>query len=137
DHLRILHAAGINLDISGQVYSTELAQAGEALLAERHFAAMRDTLLNGGVANATEARAAWHTALRAPAPPKDVAQERQRLNNFVRLADSERRWRHIVHIGIGGSDWGVRLAVSAFGYAGTWRQVHFVANIDGHAIQGG
>src|SRR5690606_11737401 len=35
------------------------------------------------------------------------------------------------------SDWGVRLAVSAFGYAGTWRQVHFVANIDGHAIQGG
>src|SRR3546814_16672495 len=52
-------------------------------------------------------------------------------------ADSERRWRNTVHIGIGGSDWGVRLAVTAFGYAGTWRQVHFVANIDGHAIQGG
>ena len=61
----------------------------------------------------------------------------KRLNDFVRMADSERRWRNIVHIGIGGSDWGVRLAVSAFGYAGTWREVHFVANIDGHAIQGG
>src|SRR5690606_21675391 len=42
-----------------------------------------------------------------------------------------------VHIGIGGSDWGVRLAVAAFGYAGMWRQVRFVANIDGHAIEGG
>src|SRR5690606_6102636 len=56
---------------------------------------------------------------------------------FIHTADSERRWRNIVHIGIGGSDWGVRLAVAAFGYAGTWRNVHFVANIDGHAMQGG
>src|SRR3546814_6806364 len=89
------------------------------------------------MASSTEGRAAWHTALRAPAPSDEGATERQRLNDFVRLADSERRWRNIVHIGIGGSDWGVRLAVTAFGYAGTWRQVHFVANIDGHAIQGG
>src|SRR5690606_41274934 len=44
---------------------------------------------------------------------------------------------NLAQMGIGRRDWGVRLAVSAFGYAGTWRQVHFVANIDGHAIQGG
>src|SRR3546814_18295765 len=89
------------------------------------------------MASSTEGRAAWHTALRAPAPNDEVATERQRLNDFVRLADSERRWRNIVPIGIGGSDWGVRLAVTAFGSAGTWRPVHFVANIAGHAIQGG
>jgi glucose-6-phosphate isomerase len=93
--------------------------------------------LSGQIANTTENRAAWHTALRAPAPVAEVAAERQRMNEFIRLADSERRWRNIVHIGIGGSDWGVRLAVSAFGYAGTWRNVRFVANIDGHAIAGG
>ncbi len=135
--LRIIHAAGIDLDISGQADSPALAAAAQALLDARDFPQMRKRLLSGGIANITENRAAWHTALRAPAPIKEVAAERQRLNAFVRLADSERRWRNIVHIGIGGSDWGVRLAVSAFGYAGTWRQVHFVANIDGHAIQGG
>src|SRR5690606_8823377 len=52
-------------------------------------------------------------------------------------ADAERRWRNIVHIGIGGSDWGVRLAVSAFGYTGLWRRVRFVSSIDGHAAEGG
>ncbi|NYT58684.1 glucose-6-phosphate isomerase [Alcaligenaceae bacterium] len=136
-NLRLIQIAGIDLDISGQVSSPALTEAGQALLAARDFTAMRERLLSGGIANTTEERAAWHTALRAPAPIKEVAIERQRLNAFVRLADSERRWRNIVHIGIGGSDWGVRLAVNAFGYAGTWRQVHFVANIDGHAIQGG
>src|SRR5690606_29184701 len=112
-------------------------EAAQAVRAARDFTAMRNPLLPAATAKTTEERAAWHTALRAPAPIREVALERQRLNAFVRLADSERRWRNIVHIGIGGSDWGVRLAVSAFGYAGTWRQVHFVANIDGHAIQGG
>ncbi|SHH67642.1 glucose-6-phosphate isomerase [Pollutimonas bauzanensis] len=135
--LRLIQAAGIDLDISGQGSSPALVEATEALLAARQFNEQRERMLSGGMANATEERAAWHTALRAPAPIDEVAAERQRLNDFVRLADSERRWRNIVHIGIGGSDWGVRLAVSAFGYAGTWRQVHFVANIDGHAIQGG
>ncbi len=135
--LRVINAADIDIDISGQGSSPGLAAAAEALLLARDFPQMRERLLAGGIANVTEERAAWHSALRAPAPTEEIAAERQRLNAFVRMADSERRWRNIVHIGIGGSDWGVRLAVSAFGYAGTWRQVHFVANIDGHAIEGG
>ncbi|AEC21695.1 glucose-6-phosphate isomerase [Pusillimonas sp. T7-7] len=137
NELRLIQAAGIDLDISGQANSPALTDAAQALLNARDFTQMRERLLTGGIVNITENRAAWHTALRAPAPNQEIAAERQRLNAFVRLADSERRWRNIVHIGIGGSDWGVRLAVGAFGYAGTWRQVHFVANIDGHAIQGG
>nr|WP_315970363.1 glucose-6-phosphate isomerase [Pelistega indica] len=31
----------------------------------------------------------------------------------------------------------VRLATSAFGYASTWRNIRFVSNIDGHAIEAG
>lgn len=135
--LRQIDAAGIAVDLSAQPSSPALLAATDALLTARHFNDLRNRLFSGGIANVTEDRAAWHTALRAPAPIDEVAAERQRLNEFVRLADSERRWRNIIHIGIGGSDWGVRLAVSAFGYAGTWRRVHFVANIDGHAIQGG
>jgi len=135
--LRIINAAGIDLDLSGQTYSPELAEATKALLEARQFGARRDMLLSGGIVNETEGRAAWHTALREAAPEPDIAAERERMNNFIRVADSERRWRNIVHIGIGGSDWGVRLAVNAFGYARTWRNVRFVANIDGHAITGG
>lgn len=137
DALRIINAAGIALDISAQRSSRDLSDATAALLQARQFSHMRQQLLDGCEANPTEARAAWHTALRAPAPIDAIATERDRANAFVRLADSERRWRNIVHIGIGGSDWGVRLAVRAFGYAGMWRRVHFVANIDGHAIEGG
>ncbi len=137
NRLALINAAGIDLDTSGQVYSADLLKAGAALLEARGFEAQRRLLLEGGMVNPTEQRAAWHTALRAPAPHAEIAAERQRLFEFIHTADSKRRWRNIVHIGIGGSDWGVRLAVAAFGYAGTWRNVHFVANIDGHAIQGG
>lgn len=135
--LAIINAAGIELDVSGQFASPELQEASAALLEARGFEEARRRLLDGGIVNPTENRAAWHTVLRAPAAQPEVVAERQRLIEFIRNADSERRWRNIVHIGIGGSDWGVRLAVAAFGYAGTWRNVHFVANIDGHAIQGG
>lgn len=135
--LRIINAAGIALDISAQRSSRDLSNSAAALLHARQFSLMRERLLDGEEANPTEGRAAWHTALRAPAPADAIGAERERANAFVRLADSERRWRNIVHIGIGGSDWGVRLAVRAFGYAGMWRRVHFVANIDGHAIEGG
>src|SRR5690606_40772420 len=86
--------------------------------------------------NPTENRAAWHTALRAPAPTPEITAERERLNDFIRTADASRKWRNIVHIGIGGSDWGVRLCVIAFVYSKLWRNVRFVAYIDGHAIEG-
>lgn len=137
DHLRIINAAGLDLDLSGQNYSPALAAAAEALLEARQFKKMRGMLLSGKVVNTTENRPAWHTALREAAPAvTEIATERERMNNFVRIADSERRWHTIIHVGIGGSDWGIRLGVNAFGYARTWRNVHFVANIDGHAISG-
>ncbi|MGB6242942.1 MAG: glucose-6-phosphate isomerase [Castellaniella sp.] len=137
DGLDLVEAPGLTLDASGQRHSPELLVAGQALLQARGFDEQRRRLLAGEVVNVTENRAAWHTALRAPTAPADVLAERERVDAWVRRADTERRWRHIVHVGIGGSDWGVRLAVSAFGYAGTWRDVRFVANIDGHAIEGG
>lgn len=133
----LIEAPGLLLDSSGQRHSPALLAAGETLLRARDFAQRRQQLLTGDLANVTENRPAWHSILRAPRAPAEVLAERERLDDWVCEADAERRWRHIVHIGIGGSDWGVRLAVSAFGYAGTWRDVRFVANIDGHAIEGG
>ena len=137
DGLHLIEAPGLVLDTSGQRHSDGLLAAGEALLKARGFSTQRARLLAGEEVNVTEHRAAWHTVLRAPRGPEEVLTARERMDAFVREADSERRWRHIVHVGIGGSDWGVRLAVTAFGYTGTWRDVRFVANIDGHAIEGG
>ncbi|MFA5663750.1 glucose-6-phosphate isomerase [Castellaniella sp.] len=147
DRLDLIETHGLTLDSSGQRHSDALIAAGQALLQARGFEQARARLLRGEVVNLTEERAAWHSLLRAPSLPEGTGlvrpdaqapfDERERVDGFVRRADAERRWRHIVHIGIGGSDWGVRLAVSAFGYAGTWRDVRFVANIDGHAIEGG
>ena len=133
----LVEAPGLTVDFSGQRHSDALRRAGHALLEARGFEDQRARLLAGETVNVTEGRPAWHTVLRAPDPPPDVLAERARMDAWVRSADAERRWRNIVHIGIGGSDWGVRLAVSAFGYAGLWRQVRFVSNIDGHAIEGG
>ncbi|WP_084493535.1 glucose-6-phosphate isomerase [Brackiella oedipodis] len=137
DHLRILNAAGLSIDLSTQRHSQELDQAGETLLQARNFTQARQALFNGTKINTTENRAAWHTMLREPRPLPEVAHEYRRMLEFVRRTDSERRWRNIVHIGIGGSDWGVRLLTSAFGYTHMWRNIRFVANVDGHAIESG
>lgn len=133
----ILDAAGLSIDLSAQRSSTELSQAGQDLLKARQLNTLRQALFDGEHLNTTEDRAAWHTMLRQPQPLKEVQSERLRVLELVRRVDNDRRWRNIVHIGIGGSDWGVRLATQAFGYAGSWRQIRFVSNIDGHAIEGG
>ncbi len=134
--MRLLNAAGLTIDLTAQRWSTDISQIAEHILAQNQFEEKRHALMIGDIANPTEQRAAWHTALRSAAPVREIANERERMFEFVRLADAERRWRNIIHIGIGGSDWGVRLAIAAFGYAGTWRNVRFAANIDGHAIAG-
>lgn len=139
--LRIVEAPHVSVDLSAQAQSPALLAAGEALLADRGFVAARARLLEGGLANCTEARPAWHTALRSSDASlrvaADVATERERVRNFVRKADAEGRYKHVVNIGIGGSDWGPRLVVTALGNAGTRREVRFVSNIDGHAIEAG
>lgn len=134
---RIIEAGGLHIDLTAQTYSPEVVDAAIALLQARQFDRARQALFDGDKVNTTENRAAWHTQLRAPRPIEAVVEQRKRALEFVRRSDSERRWRNIVHIGIGGSDWGVRLVVGAFGYAGMWRNIRFVANIDGHAVEGG
>ncbi|MEN9833510.1 MAG: hypothetical protein RL753_664 [Bacteroidota bacterium] len=105
--------------------------------------------LNGAAINETEGRAVLHTALRSSSTEallvdgQDVrpliARERDRMLDFaeaVRTGDirsaSGEKFKHVVNIGIGGSDLGPRMAVEAlkpFAHRGI--QMHFVANVDG------
>lgn len=110
EQLRLINAPGLRLDLSAQAHSAALRQASAALLAQQGFEAARARLFDGGNANWTEQRPAWHTALRAAHPPAQVASvvlaERERLRQFVRDADAANRYSCVLHLGIGGSDWG-------------------------------
>ncbi|HEU4458931.1 MAG TPA: glucose-6-phosphate isomerase [Methylibium sp.] len=103
--------------------------------------ARRDAMFSGAPINATEGRQVLHAALRAPAgalPHGDAVQAT--LEAMLAFADRVRDTAasgitDIVHIGIGGSDLGPRLAVPALAaYGAPALALHFVANVDGHDI---
>ena len=121
-----------HVDLAALRFLLELAR--ECRLEER-----RDAMLAGAAVNATEGRAVLHTALRAPpggAPHADAVHAV--LDRMLAFAEGVRDTAasgiaNVVHIGIGGSDLGPRMAVRALEpYASRALRVHFVANVDGH-----
>ena len=136
-----LRAAGLTLDLAYQGIDQKewgrlFAKADQIGLQEQ----IKD-LLTGGLVNTSEHRPALHTALRnldkSPVPHlgqdvmpaiADVWQRIDRLcNKWVGVTD-------LIHIGIGGSDFGPRLAVQALAHStnktNRSMRVHFSANID-------
>jgi glucose-6-phosphate isomerase len=116
--------------------------AGAAGVAER-FAAMAA----GEHVNPTEDRAVGHMALRAPAGERividgvDVVPEVHGvLAAMARVADrirADETITDVVNIGIGGSDLGPAMAVTALAeYAHPRLRSHFVSNVDGDDIAG-
>ena len=98
-------------------------------------------MLAGERVNTTEDRAALHTALRgvagaardAVAAMDDAAAVRTRMHALVRELHGA-GIRDVVSLGIGGSDLGPRMVVDALGHADGAPRVHFVSNVDAHAI---
>lgn len=138
DTLRIICAAGLEVDLTTQRSSAALNAAALDLLAQQGFEKYRNDLFEGAAINWTEQRAAWHTALRAANPPEGVAEavntERTRLAKFVEEVNARNQYRNVVHLGIGGSDWGPRLAFDSLAGLGTRRTLRFASNVDAHAI---
>ncbi len=145
-------AAGILLDYSKQRIDAPVRDALIALARARNVEAKRDAMLCGEPINTTEGRAVLHTALRLPAGAtlkvgtQDAAADaftvRQRVAAF---ADRVRAgaWRghngkpirHVINLGIGGSDLGpqmVQLALTPF--ASPDLAFHFVSNVDGRHL---
>ena len=109
---------------------------------ERDFPGALRRLFDGEPVNATEGRAALHTALRSDlstaATARDAHAEairaRERMAALVaRLKASD--VTDIVSVGIGGSDLGPRLAVDALAAPDPHFRLHFLSNVDGHAVQ--
>jgi glucose-6-phosphate isomerase len=111
------------------------------LARERGLEAHRDAMFAGETINTTEGRAVLHTALRAPRGQGPFSDQVHGVLEAM-LAYAERvrdtaasGIRHVVNIGIGGSDLGPRMAVPALdAYAHPGLTLHFVGNGDGHDI---
>ncbi len=119
------------------------------LARERGVEAAREAMFAGDRINASEDRAALHTALRRPVHDaliadgldvmQEIAAEREHMRRF---SDAVRNgeWTgvagtpitDVVNIGIGGSDLGPAMACEALShYAARTPRVHFVSNLDG------
>ena len=146
-----LQAAGLTLDLSKQPWSRAGVQAGVALARALGVEARRDALFAGEAINRSEDRAVLHPALRAPAGAsfsakgEPVSQEvravRQAMADFagkVRAGEirgaTGKALRNVVHIGIGGSDLGPRLAWEALKPLDAPMTLRFAANVDGSEI---
>ena len=141
-HFHVEHAGWL-LDLSRQRITQEsvsllVALARAADLEERAAAMFRGELINS-----TEQRAVLHTALRSDfAGGKDIQAEvqasRRQLSQFagaVRRGEQRgitgKRFKHVVNIGIGGSDLGPLLVCDALRHE--WSgdiTPHFVSNVD-------
>lgn len=136
--LRIITAADLSVDLSAQRDSDAMRQASESLLTSRGFDDARQALFNGAIVNRSENRPALHTALRGNRAPTEfeslVQSELGKMKHFVDEANTRNRYRNVVHLGIGGSDWGPRMVWHALRGVSNRRTLRFAANIDAHAI---
>lgn len=145
-------ACGITLDWSRQRISTATMQAMATLAADCGLQSAAQSLVAGNWMNPTESRRVIHTLLREPASTgsadadrAEIQQSLVKMGAFVEAfhagtrqvrSVADRRYTDVVVIGIGGSALGPQLAVSAlsrFRVEGAPR-IHFVANIDGAAM---
>lgn len=104
--------------------------------------AAMQALVAGEIVNPSEGRAALHTALRGElsqtlaarqasakvhAALETMASAEQHLRSDGRITD-------VISVGVGGSDLGPRLVVDALARPEGGLRVHFVSNLDGHAL---
>lgn len=140
--------ADILFDFSKQRLDTKALKALIDLARASDVEWARDQMVSGAAINITENRAVRHMALRAsPTDPAfaDVADDvdavREAMLAFaegvrsgeVAAADAG-PLKHVINIGIGGSDLGPQLAVQALQPDNDGPTVHFVSNVDGAHI---
>lgn len=138
-----LRLPGMLLDASKQRISKRAHTALLDLAASCGLASQRLRMFAGEPINQTEQRAVLHVALRAQAgdaiatPPllAEILAERARMLAFAQRTRATPQITDVIHIGIGGSDLGPRLALQALSSSGqNGPRIHFLSNIDAHAL---
>jgi len=142
-------AAGVLADFSRQRLDETVLASLIELAQERGLEQARSAMFDGVHINNTEDRAVLHTALRLPREAQLVVDGQDIvtdvhavLDRMAVLASEVRdgRWlgftgkpiKHVVNIGIGGSDLGPVMAYEALRhYSARGLDFHFVSNVDG------
>lgn len=137
-----LRVGPLYANFARQSYDREALAALWALARDADFGGALWRLVDGDEVNATEGRAALHTALRgnlsqataARNAHADALATRARMRGMVdALAASD--VTDVVSVGIGGSDLGPRMVVDALSRHDARLRVHFLSNVDGAAAQ--
>ncbi|MFT3777993.1 MAG: glucose-6-phosphate isomerase [Ottowia sp.] len=150
-----LDAPPLRADLSKNLIDAEAQRLLTQLAHECGVEAHRDAMLRGERINASERRAATHVHWRwasnrppaldgqAPAAIKiidgvvpEAAASQAGMLAFAEAVRADGAITDVVNIGIGGSDLGPRMVVQALRAGGlaTGPRVHFVSNMDGHAL---
>ena len=148
-----IEAAGLFLDFSKNHLRRDSLNLLTDFAKERGVESLRDAMFAGERINTTEHRAALHTCLRLPPNTRfifeghDIAADIQavlsRMSDFAeKIRDgswkgfSGQRITDIVNIGIGGSDLGPAMTCAALRpCAHPDLRLHFLSNVDGHAVE--
>ena len=125
-----------------QRYDRPAVEALFAVARQDDLAGAMRKLLDGGIVNPTEGRAALHSALRGDSSQAVPAREARaqaldaqaRMRALVGLLEAS-DITDVVSVGIGGSDLGPRLVVDALTLPNARFRVHFISNVDGNAAQ--
>ncbi len=147
------HAGDVYVDYSKNHVTDQTMTLLFALARECGVEELRDAMFTGEKINTTENRAVLHTALRnqsdhpVEVDGKDVMPEvRSVLQHMREFSTAVRsgKWKgytgkpikHVVNIGIGGSDLGpVMVAEALKYYSNPSMHLHFVSNVDGTHIE--
>ncbi len=140
---------GLLFDYSKNRMTQETMDALISLAKACNVEGIRNQMFSGEKINTTENRAVLHTALRAPKAQTvtvdgenimpfvhDVLSQMKRFSDSVRngswLGHTGQKIKHIVNIGIGGSDLGPYMVCEALKhYTPDHIEMHFVSNVDG------
>ncbi|WP_084399795.1 glucose-6-phosphate isomerase [Henriciella aquimarina] len=137
-----LDAPGWSVDLTRHYLDADTEAELAETAARKDLAGAIERLFDAAIVNPSEGRAALHWALRAPAPTHESTKAvRQTALDAEVLAEQIARgektssagkpFKAIVHIGIGGSDFGPRLIADAFHdkrHAGM--ELRYCANLD-------
>lgn len=141
DH-SVLKAAGWTIDTSRQYLTPAASDALEVLASEKDLKGAIERLFGASIVNPSENRAALHWALRAQTEQSGLAETVRAttdaalevaaaLANGAKAASNGAPFKAIVHIGIGGSDFGPRLVADAFADSQSKDvALRFCANLD-------
>ena len=116
------------VDITRQPIRANSLELLDELANARHLSEKIDQMFQGRKINRTEDRAVVHMGLRHPDRLK--TDEWNRLVSFVESVRNSAQIKHVVNIGIGGSDLGPAMLAQALGPVCDGPDLHFVGNVD-------